>query len=219
MTQLNNATDTFPDEIFKAYDIRGIVDSALTTTITRQIGQAFGSEALSRGVDSVIIARDGRLSGPALSTALSEGLRASGCDVIDVGMVPTPTLYFATYELGTGTGIMITGSHNPRGDNGVKIVLNQQTIHAGGIEDIRDRVIGGDLWDSKRAQGAGPHAAVERWHAEQPPGVRRRSLVPRRSGGEVDHEGRLRQDGFVGAFGPLCLQHDFAVDQFERHTG
>ncbi|MEN8710879.1 MAG: phosphomannomutase/phosphoglucomutase [Arenicellales bacterium] len=141
MTQLNNATDTFPDEIFKAYDIRGIVDSALTTTITRQIGQAFGSEALSRGVDSVIIARDGRLSGPALSTALSEGLRASGCDVIDVGMVPTPTLYFATYELGTGTGIMITGSHNPPEYNGLKMVMAGETLAGERIQELKQRIL------------------------------------------------------------------------------
>ena len=141
MTQLNNATDTFPDEIFKAYDIRGIVDSALTTTITRQIGQAFGSEALSRGVNSVIIARDGRLSGPALSTALSEGLRASGCDVIDVGMVPTPTLYFATYELGTGTGIMITGSHNPPEYNGLKMVMAGETLAGERIQELKQRIL------------------------------------------------------------------------------
>ena len=141
MNQQNTPSDSFPDEIFKAYDIRGIVDSALTTTITRQIGQAFGSEARSRGVDSVIIARDGRLSGPALSTALSEGLRASGCDVIDVGMVPTPTLYFATYELGTGTGIMITGSHNPPEYNGLKMVMAGETLAGERIQELKQRIL------------------------------------------------------------------------------
>jgi len=145
MTQLNNATDTFPDEIFKAYDIRGIVDSALTTTITRQIGQAFGSEALSRGVDSVIIARDGRLSGPSLSAALSEGLLASGCDVIDIGMVPTPVLYFATYELGTGTGIMITGSHNPPEYNGLKMVMAGETLAGERIQELKQRILSGQV--------------------------------------------------------------------------
>lgn len=141
MNQQNTPSDYFPDEIFKAYDIRGIVDSALTTTITRKIGQAFGSEARSRGVDSVIIARDGRLSGPALSTALSEGLRASGCDVIDVGMVPTPTLYFATYELGTGTGIMITGSHNPPEYNGLKMVMAGETLAGERIQELKQRIL------------------------------------------------------------------------------
>ena len=101
--------DDFPHEIFKAYDIRGIVDKMLTTDIVHLIGRAFGTEAQQKGVDSVVVARDGRLSGPSLVAALSDGLRASGIDVIDIGMVPTPVLYFATYQLETGTGIMITG--------------------------------------------------------------------------------------------------------------
>jgi phosphomannomutase len=128
MTKMNTPSDKFPHEIFKAYDIRGIVDKTLTTDITRQIGQAFGSEALSRGVDTVVIARDGRLSGPALNAALAEGLLASGCNVIDIGMVPTPMLYFATYHLNTGTGIMITGSHNPPEYNGLKMVMAGETL-------------------------------------------------------------------------------------------
>ena len=156
MTQLNNATDTFPDEIFKAYDIRGIVDSALTTTITRQIGQAFGSEALSRGVDSVIIARDGRLSGPSLSAALSEGLLASGCDVIDIGMVPTPVLYFATYELATGTGIMITGSHNPPEYNGLKMVMAGETLAGERIQELKQRILSGQV-----SSGAGRLSEID----------------------------------------------------------
>ena len=143
MTQHNTATDSFPDEIFKAYDIRGIVDKSLTPDITRQIGQAFGSEALSRGVDSVVIARDGRLSGPALSKALSAGLLASGCNVIDIGMVPTPVLYFATYELATGTGIMITGSHNPPEYNGLKMVMSGETLAGDRIQDLKQRILAG----------------------------------------------------------------------------
>ena len=141
MTQQNIDTDDFPDEIFKAYDIRGVVDKALTTTITRQIGQAFGSEALSKGVDTVVIARDGRLSGPALNTALAEGLLASGCNVIDIGMVPTPVLYFATYQLETGTGIMITGSHNPPEYNGLKMVMAGETLAGNRIQDLKQRIL------------------------------------------------------------------------------
>jgi phosphomannomutase/phosphoglucomutase len=156
MNQQNTPSDYFPDEIFKAYDVRGIVDSALTTTITRKIGQAFGSEARSRGVDSVIIARDGRLSGPALSTALSEGLRASGCDVIDVGMVPTPTLYFATYELGTGTGIMITGSHNPPEYNGLKMVMAGETLAGERIQELKQRIL-----TEQHSTGAGALSEVD----------------------------------------------------------
>ena len=141
MTQQNALSNNFPHEIFKAYDIRGIVNKQLTTDITRQIGQAFGSEALSRGVDTVAIARDGRLSGPALNAALSEGLVSSGCNVIDIGMVPTPTLYFATYQLNTGTGIMITGSHNPPEYNGLKMVMAGETLAGDRIQDLKQRIL------------------------------------------------------------------------------
>jgi phosphomannomutase/phosphoglucomutase len=145
MTQMNTPSDKFPHEIFKAYDIRGIVDKTLTTDITRQIGQAFGSEALSRGVDTVVIARDGRLSGPALNAALAEGLLASGCNVIDIGMVPTPMLYFATYHLNTGTGIMITGSHNPPEYNGLKMVMAGETLAGERIQDLKQRILDGNF--------------------------------------------------------------------------
>jgi phosphomannomutase/phosphoglucomutase len=133
--------DNFPHEIFKAYDIRGIVNKTLTTDTTRQIGQAFGSEALSKNVDTVVIARDGRLSGPDLSAALSEGLLSSGCNVIDIGMVPTPVLYFATYQLNTGTGIMITGSHNPPEYNGLKMVMAGETLAGDRIQDLKQRIL------------------------------------------------------------------------------
>ncbi len=141
MTNMNTLSDNFPHEIFKAYDIRGIVNKTLTTDITRQIGQAFGSEALSKNVDTVVIARDGRLSGPDLSAALSEGLLSSGCNVIDIGMVPTPVLYFATYQLNTGTGIMITGSHNPPEYNGLKMVMAGETLAGDRIQDLKQRIL------------------------------------------------------------------------------
>ena len=99
--------------IFRAYDIRGVVADALTPAAVEQIGRSFGSEALARGQSTVVLARDGRLSGPDLIQALAKGLQSAGCDVINIGMVPTPVLYFATYHLETGTGIMVTGSHNP----------------------------------------------------------------------------------------------------------
>jgi phosphomannomutase/phosphoglucomutase len=138
---MNTLSDNFPHEIFKAYDIRGIVNKTLTTDITRQIGQAFGSEALSKNVDTVVIARDGRLSGPDLSAALSEGLLSSGCNVIDIGMVPTPVLYFATYQLNTGTGIMITGSHNPPEYNGLKMVMAGETLAGDRIQGLKQRIL------------------------------------------------------------------------------
>jgi len=145
MNQTPPYNDNFPHEIFKAYDIRGVVDKTLTTNITRRIGQAFGSEAISRGVDTVVIARDGRLSGPALNAALAEGLLASGCNVIDIGMLPTPMLYFATYHLNTGTGIMITGSHNPPGYNGLKMVMAGETLADDRIQDLKKRILDGDF--------------------------------------------------------------------------
>ncbi len=91
--------------IFKAYDIRGIVDDTLTVDAVRAIGLALGAKARAAGMRETVIGRDGRLSGPALSTALAEGFRDAGIDVIDIGMVPTPVVYYATFELGTGTGV------------------------------------------------------------------------------------------------------------------
>ena len=134
-----------PHEIFKAYDIRGIVDKTLTTDITHLIGLAFGTEAQQKGVDTVVVARDGRLSGPSLTKALTDGLRASGINVIDVGMVPTPVLYFATYRLETGTGIMITGSHNPPDYNGLKMVMAGETLSGERIQGLKQRILSGDF--------------------------------------------------------------------------
>src|SRR5690554_7518360 len=98
---------TVPASIFRAYDIRGIVDDTLTEASVEAIGRAIGSEAAARGESTVVVARDGRLSGPRLKDALVRGLTAAGRDVIDVGMVPTPVLYFATHALdGTASGVM-----------------------------------------------------------------------------------------------------------------
>ena len=100
-------------EIFKAYDIRGIVGRTLTPASVRSIGHALGSLARERGRDTIAVGRDGRLSGPELLGALSEGIRAAGADVIDIGMVVTPMTYFAAQHLETGCSVMVTGSHNP----------------------------------------------------------------------------------------------------------
>ena len=108
-----------PENIFKAYDIRGIVGKTLTSDIVREIGRAIGSEAIARRQSTVVVGRDGRLSGPEFAQALSDGLRAAGVNVIDIGMVPTPVLYFATHHLKTGSGVAITGSHNPPDYNGI----------------------------------------------------------------------------------------------------
>lgn len=131
--------------IFKAYDIRGIVKTDLTPDAVRQIGQAFASESLEQNCKTVVIARDGRLSSPDLSKALAEGLQAGGCDVIDVGLVPTPVLYFATHHLKTGTGIMITGSHNPPEYNGLKMLINGNPFYGEQIQQLRQRIEDGKI--------------------------------------------------------------------------
>lgn len=117
-----------PASIFRAYDIRGIVGQTLTENVVYAIGRAIGSEAKARGEQQVIVARDGRLSGPFLSQALLIGLLESGRDVIDIGEVPTPILYFATHALAANSGVMLTGSHNPPNYNGLKIVLGGETL-------------------------------------------------------------------------------------------
>jgi phosphomannomutase / phosphoglucomutase len=136
--------------LFKAYDVRGIVDRTLTGEAARAIGAALGSEAGSLAVHEIAIGRDGRLSGPALRDALIEGIRSTGCGVVDVGMVATPMLYFATHHLGTGSGVSITGSHNPPEYNGMKFVLAGQALHGEGLQGLRRRIEAGDLVRSGR---------------------------------------------------------------------
>jgi len=128
------------ESIFKAYDIRGVVDETLTVEAVELVGKAFGSEALAQSQQSVVIARDGRLSSPKIAEALSKGLRSTGINVIDIGMVPTPVLYFATHVLKTGTGIMITGSHNPPQYNGLKMVMATNTLYGETIQELLQRI-------------------------------------------------------------------------------
>jgi phosphomannomutase/phosphoglucomutase len=127
---------TLQQSIFKAYDIRGIVGKTLDASIARRIGQAFGTAMLARGEKTAVIGRDGRLSGPELSSALAQGLQAAGVDVIDLGVVATPLVYFATQVLDTQSGIMVTGSHNPPDYNGFKMVLAGEAIHGAAIQDL-----------------------------------------------------------------------------------
>ncbi|WP_163577889.1 phosphomannomutase/phosphoglucomutase [Halomonas faecis] len=139
-----------PASIFRAYDIRGIVDDTLTEAGVEGIGRAIGSEAAARGETTVVVARDGRLSGPRLQDALVRGLTAAGRNVVDIGRVPTPVLYFATHVLdGTASGVMVTGSHNPPDYNGFKIVLDGETLSGAAITDLHRRLEEGDLTEGE----------------------------------------------------------------------
>ena len=134
-----------PKEIFKAYDIRGIVGETLTPEYAQAIGHAIGSEALDRDVSTIAIGRDGRLSGPSLGEALARGIQSAGANVIDVGRVATPMLYFAAYECGTQSGVMVTGSHNPPNYNGLKMMLAGETLAGDAIQALRARIETGKL--------------------------------------------------------------------------
>ncbi len=131
---------SLPAEIFKAYDIRGIVDKSLTPDVVRQIGQALGSLAREQGQSAIAVGRDGRLSGPALAGALMEGICAAGIDAIDVGCVPTPLTYFAAYELGCNSCVSVTGSHNPPDYNGLKMVIGGATLALDAIQALKKRI-------------------------------------------------------------------------------
>ncbi len=126
--------------IFKTYDIRGIVDSQLTASVMQQLGQAIGSEAEARGVNKLVVARDGRASSEAFAKAMMQGLNDSGCDVIDIGAMPTPVLYFAAEHFESRSGVMITGSHNPANYNGVKIVIDGETLSGDAIKALKQRL-------------------------------------------------------------------------------
>ena len=122
--------------IFKAYDIRGVVPSTINEDVAQSLGKAFGNAALQKGETTVVVGRDGRLSGPPISAALIRGLVSSGVNVINVGAVTTPMLYFAACTLAT-SGIQVTGSHNPKDYNGFKMVLAGRAIYGDDIQDLK----------------------------------------------------------------------------------
>ena len=137
-------------EIFKAYDVRGIVDKTLTESAAEAIGRGLGTMAAKKGVKRFVVGRDGRLSGPKLAAALTRGLNGAGMDVIDIGVVATPMVYFATFLFETGSGVMVTGSHNPPEYNGLKMMVAGETLAAEAIQDLRRLVEKGEF-----AKGAG----------------------------------------------------------------
>jgi phosphomannomutase / phosphoglucomutase len=142
---------TFAPEIFKAYDIRGIVDKTLTTEVAHAVGQALGSMALERGCTGIAVGRDGRLSGPALSLALREGVASTGCDAVDVGCVPSPVSYYAGFALETRCAVSVTGSHNPPEYNGLKLVVKDAALYGDDIQTLKRRAETGEV---KKGNGA-----------------------------------------------------------------
>ena len=151
--------------IFKAYDIRGVVPATIHEAMAEALGKAFGTAALKEGETTVAVGRDGRLSGPALSAALMRGLTAAGVDVVDVGMVTTPMLYFAASTLAT-SGIQVTGSHNPKDYNGFKMVLAGRAIYGEEIQVLR-RTIEAQSWATPEVRGTLSQADVQSDYLER----------------------------------------------------
>lgn len=140
---MSTIAETMPiaSEIFRAYDIRGVVDQTLTEEAVYNIGRALGTKVLAVNGDCIVIGRDGRISGPRLSAQLKEGILSTGCNVVDVGVVPTPVLYFAARFLEIKSAVMLTGSHNPPNYNGLKIILNDVTIYGVAIQELQQIIL------------------------------------------------------------------------------
>ncbi|MFB9066908.1 phosphomannomutase/phosphoglucomutase [Pseudofulvimonas gallinarii] len=131
---------TLDSSIFRAYDIRGVVGDSLTEDTAYHIGRALGSQAREAGLKRFCVGRDGRLSGPMLSAAVIRGLEECGLEVVDIGAAPTPVLYYAAHEHGDGTGVMVTGSHNPPDYNGFKVMIGGETLSGDAIQAVRERI-------------------------------------------------------------------------------
>lgn len=130
-------TPALPEAVFKAYDIRGIVPNQLNSLFAYSLGQAIGVESARLNVDSVVVGYDGRHSSPELAKALHEGINSVGVNSVDLGLVPTPLVYYAANVLKTGTGVAITGSHNPPEYNGFKMMIDGKTLHGDDIQEIK----------------------------------------------------------------------------------
>lgn len=165
---LQDAIATLPPEIFRAYDIRGIFGKTLNTQWAELIGMAIGREARSRNQSCMTVAYDGRLSSVELSNALIQGLLNSGINVINIGLAPTPALYFSTVNLETGSGVMVTGSHNPTDYNGFKIMLGGHTLCGNEISALCDRIKGQDFSSAPVIQsGQLSHADIRNSYLQQ----------------------------------------------------
>lgn len=151
-TMASGTGGDIPETIFRANDIRGIVGETLTDEIMFDLGRAIGSQAYEQGQQTIIVARDGRDSGKSLGQTLCKGMMASGRDVVNIGMVPTPLLYFATHFLGSNTGVMVTGGHNPPEYNGLKIVIAGETLAGEALHGLQGRIGRGDLLQGNGTQ-------------------------------------------------------------------
>ncbi|HVI25508.1 MAG TPA: phosphomannomutase/phosphoglucomutase [Xanthomonadaceae bacterium] len=183
--------------IFRAYDIRGVVGQTLDRGIAELIGHAIGTLMFEQNLTDIVVGRDGRLSGPELVDGLTDGLRRAGRNVIDVGMVPTPVVYFGTYHLRTGCGIAVTGSHNPPDYNGFKIVVGGVTLSGDAITDLYARI------------------AEDRLHTADVPGMLGQRAIDddyvSRIAGDVQMDRRLKVvvdagNGVAGEIGPRVLE-------------
>jgi phosphomannomutase/phosphoglucomutase len=197
--------------IFRAYDVRGVVGKTLDKDVARALGQSIGTLMGEKGLREIVVGRDGRLSGPELAGALSDGLRAAGIDVIDVGAVPTPVVYYAAYRFNTGCGVAVTGSHNPPDYNGFKIVVGGETLSEGAIQDLYQRIASGAL----KADGGQGSCGRSTWA-----GLRRENRLRRACRASPEDRRRLRQRhsrraGAAGA-GRRGLRGDPAVLRCRR---
>lgn len=180
--------------IFKAYDIRGVVDKTLTEDVARAVGRVLGSLAVEANVSAFCVGRDGRLSGERLMNALVEGIASTGMKVLDVGAVPTPVLYYATKYFNCGTGVAVTGSHNPPEWNGLKMMVAGITLFADAIQDIRRRVEAQD-WIEAAVPGA-----VEKVDAVTP------YVEKALAGIKIERRLKVAADAGSGIAGPVMLQ-------------
>lgn len=180
--------------IFKAYDIRGVVDKTLTEDVARAVGRVLGSLAVEANVSAFCVGRDGRLSGERLMNALVEGIASTGMKVLDVGAVPTPVLYYATKYFNCGTGVAVTGSHNPPEWNGFKMMVAGITLFADAIQDIRRRVEAQD-WIEAAVPGA-----VEKVDAVTP------YVEKALAGIKIERRLKVAADAGSGIAGPVMLQ-------------
>lgn len=140
--------------IYRAYDIRGIVGHTLTKEIVYDLGRALATSAGGQGCKTMVVGRDGRTSSPTFAESLAKGMASVGCNVIDIGMVPTPVLYFVTQHSEGRSGVMVTGSHNPPEYNGLKMMINGETLSDNSIQQLKHRI-------EQQAFASGGHGRIE----------------------------------------------------------